>query len=159
MNIKPKQSLLQSLLSAIYQYDFSLPEEQGGFIMIRKDEYKFVPVKNKNTGTIVAHGLYIPEHMPFEDDGWEIYASYHTHPEGMRAMPSGKDIAALFTSFPINYIFAPDMELNRFEYKTYVQYQEKQWHCTNVMTFNGFNTERHAITYRKSWSECETNES
>jgi proteasome lid subunit RPN8/RPN11 len=117
-----------------------LNEEQGGFILKRtgKDEYVFVPVTNSISGTPGAVALYIADTTEFNnkvllktEDGWEVYASYHTHPIGMRAMPSSIDISMLFTSFPINFIYAPEKELNRFDYADYVQYG-KRWACSNI---------------------------
>src|ERR1035437_9417983 len=119
MNTKQKNSLHQTLLNAILSYDDSLNEEQGGFIIKKsnEDNYKFIPVKNENTGTPIALALYIAEPVEFGQkvlltmlDDWEVYASYHTHPKGMRAMPSHTDLTKLFTSFPINYIYAPEKE-------------------------------------------------
>lgn len=149
MKMPLKPSLHQCLLQAILQYDDSLLEEQGGFILRKAntDEYKFVPVTNQNTGTPIAVGLYIADAAEFNervalptlDDDWEVYASYHTHPIGMRAFPSHTDLTKLFTSFPRNYIYAPGKELNKFTYKNCTDMEpcEDSWFYENVMTFNG----------------------
>ena len=144
MTQKPKQSLNQCLLRAILHYDDSLVEEQGGFILKEKGlaNYKFIPVKNANTGAAEALCLYIADRQQFNnevllltiDGEWEIYASYHTHPEGCRAMPSNTDLTKLFEGFPTNYIYSPNKELNRFDYQAVTD----GWVATSVITFYGF---------------------
>lgn len=162
-----KNSLHQCLLQAILHYDDSLIEEQGGFILRKSnsDEYKFIPIRNQNTGTPIAVGLYIADTAEFNekvalptlDDEWEVYASYHTHPVGMRALPSHTDLTKLFTSFPRNYIYAPGKELNKFTYRNLggALLDGDLWHFENVMTFNGFNPDREARRNKPSWLECE----
>lgn len=129
-----------------------MPEEQGGFILkeVSKENYEFVPVKNKITGTTQAVGLYVAEDSEFYDkvmmrtmdDKWSIFASYHTHPLGMRAMPSGIDLNMLFTNFPINFIYAPGKELNRFDYNpdynSEHEYKGDKWLYSSILKFDGF---------------------
>ena len=144
--MKKELSLTHCLLSAILQYDYKLEEEQGGFIIKHPDFhiFEFIPVKNKNTGTVIACGLYSADQSEYADkvlgrtldDGWSVYASYHTHPKGgfVRAMPSSIDITKLFAGFPTNFIYAPDKELNRFDYQSVTD----GWVCTNMLTFHGY---------------------
>ena len=143
MKARSKNSLLRSLLNAILSYDETNPEEQGGFILKKNnsEDFEFVPVKNFNTGDNIALGLYTADQTEFNnkvalrtiDDDWEIYASFHTHPRGMRALPSSIDIRYLFKNFPVNYIYAHGKELNCFELK------DGLWQISNRMTFNAFN--------------------
>ena len=135
-------------MSAISLYNDSLEEEQGGFILKYKDDdnFEFIPVTNKLTGTNGARGLYIAEDQEFYnkvafrtvDDNCEIYASYHTHPKGMRALPSSIDLTQLFLNFPINYIYAPEKELNQFKFNPNAGEDEFDWTKTNVANFYGF---------------------
>ena len=150
MKKKSLASLNLCLLHAISKYDDDLLEEQGGFILkeVGVDNYEFVPVTNALTGTHAAKGLYIAETSEFNnkvaartfDDTWTVFASYHTHPLGMRALPSNTDVSKLFTNFPVNFIYAPDRELNRFDYNpNYVKDgSDSKWIFTNVSNFNGF---------------------
>jgi len=143
-----KQSLHQSLLHAILYYNDELNEEQGGFIVkIRnKEEYRFIPIRNSNTGTPTALVLYTADvaefnekiAMPMLDGEWSVYASFHTHPKGMRALPSSRDLTELFTSFATNYIYAPGKELNMFDYNAKPEFGCYNWNTSNIMTFNGF---------------------
>ena len=145
MKKKPIQSLNHCLLSAILHYNNELDEEQGGFIIKEagEDNYEFIPITNQISGTPTAIGLYIAEPGEFNskvlvrtlDDIWSVFASYHTHPKGMRAIPSSIDINNLFTSFPVNFIYAPDKELNRYDFIS----GNVGWKFTNKMTFDGFN--------------------
>ena len=147
-----KKSLHQSLLQAILYYDDTLNEEQGGFIIkaSKVEKYEFIPIRNANTGTPKALILYTADVDEFNekiglgvlDNLYSVFASFHTHPKGMRALPSHTDFNELFTSFPINYIYAPDKELNRFDYKgKSIEYPGNiLWTKTNIMTFNGFNS-------------------
>ena len=59
----------------------------------------------------------------------------------MRAIPSQIDLTQLFTSFPVNFIFAYGMELNRYDYDPEAQLfmLGNDWRYTNVITFNGYN--------------------
>jgi proteasome lid subunit RPN8/RPN11 len=148
MKKKSKKTLHRCLLSAISYYNPDLHEEQGGFILKvpKQDHYEFVPITNKLTGTSGAAGLYIAEQAEFDekvqlrsfDEDLDIFASFHTHPIGMRAMPSSIDINMLFTSFPINFIYAHNKELNRFDFNPQAKPGEFKWRYTNVMLFNGF---------------------
>ena len=153
MSETSKHSLRQSLLRAISLYDEVLNEEQGGFIVKKPgvEHYEFIPIRNQNTGTSEARALYIAEPSEFNDkisepildDVWEMHASYHTHPLGSRAMPSHRDLTELFTSFPINYIYAPGKELNKFTYilpkNSPNPLRLPEWSYENIMTFSGFN--------------------
>ena len=115
-------SLLQSLSTAILSCDCKNSfEEEGGFILHKadSDEYKFVKITNRNTGSPVAKALYTAEKQEYGDKvlvevlkhGWTEFASFHTHPPGFGPFPSEIDLQQLFTGFPINYIYSPDMNL------------------------------------------------
>jgi hypothetical protein len=90
------------------------PEERGGFILKKGNDFKFIPVMNIHTGTSISHGLYRPEPNEFGEkvlgpilyDGWKLYASFHTHPNGYSPIPSGIDVQQLFLGHQINYIYA-----------------------------------------------------
>ena len=120
--MKLSKLLRLSLQTALSQYDPGLDEEQGGFILVDGAQYEFVGVKNANTGTTIAHGLYTADKKEFAEkvlskvmEGWSVYASFHTHPKGFPARPSQMDINQLFTGHPINFIYAPlSDELNMF---------------------------------------------
>jgi len=127
MKTKLNKSLLKSLRDAKSSCNLSLNEEQGGFILkaLDTEEYKYIPVRNQNTGTLKARGLYIADRLEFGKnvlgetiaDDWDLFASFHTHPWGCPAMPSSMDLAELFTSFPVNFIYAPESDtLNMFTY-------------------------------------------
>ena len=91
-----------------------------------KDVYQYIPIRNQNTGTRLARGLYTADKaevaakvmgMVFAGTH-EVYASFHTHPIGFPAMPSMEDLTKLFTGHPINYIYAPQEDvLNMFIYQ------------------------------------------
>jgi proteasome lid subunit RPN8/RPN11 len=144
-----------------------LAEEQGGFILKEagKENYEFVPVKNKITGTTQAVGLYVADDDEFNnnvflrtiDDGWSIFASYHTHPLGMRAMPSSIDVNMLFTSFPINFIYAPSKELNRFDYNPnhVKEDNHSKWLYSSVLKFHGFAPDQGRTYMSSAWIESE----
>jgi len=98
-------------------------EEEGGLVLIRKDEYKFVPVENIYKGTPTAVGLYETEQSDFTDkvfpllkECWKFYASFHTHPS-FSPTPSNLDLTVLFQGFKHNYIYAP--RLTEFSYTTW----------------------------------------
>jgi proteasome lid subunit RPN8/RPN11 len=142
-------------------YNVELLEEQGGFILraTKEDNFKFVPVKNSITGTKQAVALYVADIDEYnnnvalltENDEWEIYASYHTHPLGMRAMPSHTDITKLFTSFPVNYIYAHGKELNRFDYVAVKDAPNTlslpEWAYSNIISFNNFNSTKRISSF------------
>lgn len=143
-------------------HDPGLNEEQGGFILKRPNtqEYQFIPITNQNTGTATAVSLYTADTkefndfvaLPAVDEGFEIFASFHSHPNGMRAIPSQIDLTQLFTSFPVNFIFAYGMELNRYDYdsKAHLFMLGDEWRYTNVITFNGYNPSRKAAKWFES---------
>lgn len=119
-------SLNQALLSAvdICEAD-ALREEVGGFLLHQQKTQtcKFVRVSNIHAGTGRAGGLYEAEREAFGRDvlaltlvdGWRVVASFHTHPTGCAARPSGTDLAFLFKGFRNNIIWSPSLgELNLF---------------------------------------------
>jgi proteasome lid subunit RPN8/RPN11 len=89
-------------------------EEEGGVILkkIGGDAYTFVKVKNLHEGTPTAYGLYVvePENfgemvIPALKKRWELYASFHTHPQ-FSSTPSSLDYEKLFQGFKYNYIYS-----------------------------------------------------
>jgi hypothetical protein len=96
-------------------------EEEGGVILInhKKKEYCFVKVRNLHEGTPTAYGLYVadPEEfggrvIPMLSKGWELYASFHTHPQ-FPCTPSQLDYNKLFQGFKYNYIYSSrDLEFS-----------------------------------------------
>lgn len=87
-------------------------EEEGGIILKRKDEYQFVKVINLHRGTHTAYGLYVAEPagfgsevVPLLSKGWQMYASFHTHPQ-FSCTPSQLDHDKLFQGFKYNYIYS-----------------------------------------------------
>ncbi len=98
-------------------------EERGGIILKRGESYLFIGLLNKNRGTPLAQVLWTAEHteftqkvypLLFDKNPWEMYASFHTHPQ-FPAIPSSIDTGELFTGFPINYIYSTtENELNKF---------------------------------------------
>ncbi len=101
-------------------------EEKGGFILKERegDQFMFIQVQNSNTGKPVAKGLYTANKSEYGVNvlkhvlwgGWEIYASFHTHPNGYSVKPSSIDLNQLFTGHKINYIYATKQkELVKYE--------------------------------------------
>jgi hypothetical protein len=88
-------------------------EEEGGIVLTRKgQDFIFVKVKNLHEGEPTAYGLYVadPEEfgqkvIPMIGAGWEMYASFHTHPQ-FSPLPSQLDYDKLFQGFKYNYIFS-----------------------------------------------------
>jgi len=93
-------------------------EEEGGIILTASDsrqgkqEFKFVKVLNSNRGTPVAVGLYVTDEQdfgkavfPLLTGGWNMYASFHTHPT-FSATPSSLDRENLFRGFKYNFIYS-----------------------------------------------------
>lgn len=144
MSKNSKNSLRHALQHAISLYNPDLNEEQGGFILKKSEEYFYVPVKNENTGKPMALALYTADKEEFNQkvvfkslqDDFEIFASFHTHPKGMRALPSGVDLRFLFTNFPINFIYSHNLELNRFDFDKDGKDTRAKWKMENVFTFN-----------------------
>jgi len=121
MKEESKNSLNQCLLQLVSACDLKCGEEQGAFIIQREGvaEYEAYWVTNINSGTPRASGLYTANRDEYGEKilkkvltgDWFEYASFHTHPRGFGSYPSIMDLRQLFTGFPINYIYAPDMEL------------------------------------------------
>jgi hypothetical protein len=107
-----------ALLNAIDLCDNEL-EEEGGVILTSSratpghELFKFVKVQNRRAGTPEARGLYVAdpvsfgaEVFPLLSGGWNLYASFHTHPT-FSSTPSDLDRRALFVGFKYNYIYSP----------------------------------------------------
>ena len=92
-------------------------EEEGGVILVKGAEYEFIKIRNLYAGSKVAIGLYETEAnelktlvIPRIADGWQMYASFHTHP-ACGPHPSQLDLGKLFQGFKYNYIFASQSKL------------------------------------------------
>ena len=126
-----------------------------------KENYKFIKVTNAMTGMSPARSLFVAETKEFgeilaiTDKEWDIFASYHTHPSGMQAFPSSIDINKLFSSFPINFIYAPGIALNRFDYqKANKKYPKACWKLTEILDKEFFEDKSICKTHNK-WVESE----
>lgn len=111
MDIKNKH-LLTAVLTAGDQCQHAV-EEEGGIILAKDNGYVFAKVKNIHAGTSEAVGLYETDQHELKDKvldevakGWQIYASFHTHPSFSPA-PSSLDMHSLFQGFKYNIIFSP----------------------------------------------------
>jgi proteasome lid subunit RPN8/RPN11 len=132
MNVLSKLALAQCLAEAVQKCTFNDSEEHGGFIIRNESEdlFEFHLVKNLNEGQPRARVLYtadIVEHYEKirkktepRNAKWVEYATFHTHPPGCGPFPSRMDYDELFTSSPINYIYAPhtiiDCKLMKYTY-------------------------------------------
>ncbi len=120
MNKKLKSSLNQALLHAKLSCNPALRQEEGGFILLnlKFKKFEFIKIQNANTGPIAA-GLYTADRAEYGEKvltkvltgNYEEYASFHSHPPGYGPYPSRIDLEQLFTGFPVNYIYAPDLEV------------------------------------------------
>ena len=103
----------------------NIKEEEGGIILERDGDYKFIRIKNKYEGTSKAYGLYETDKEQLQEllkkhvmeEGWKLYASFHTHPT-FSPSPSSLDVSALFGSFKYNYIYATEKRI--FSYSQWV---------------------------------------
>lgn len=89
-------------------------EEQGGFMLEKDHTYHFIQIKNAFKGLLKAKVLYQADTeefgkkvIPLLIDGWNMHASFHTHPNGLSANPSRIDLQQLFLGHQTNYIYAP----------------------------------------------------
>ena len=64
-------------------------------------------------GTATAISLYEADALEFSEkaiskmkDGWQLYASFHTHPT-FEARPSSLDVSTVFQGFKYNFIYSP----------------------------------------------------
>ena len=110
-NNKKHKLFAKTVLDAAEQCSKS-SEEEGGIILSRDDEYKFVKVKNIHTGTEKAYGLYetdkkdlLQQVFSQFDSGWFMCASFHTHPT-FGPTPSTIDVKNLFEGFRYNVIYS-----------------------------------------------------
>lgn len=110
----PQDSTLShALLEAVKECNHTL-EEEGGIILNKENDYLFVKIKSIFSGTPTAIGLYETDKselgkkvlMRMSSEGWQMYASFHTHPS-FSAEPSNTDMTYLFRGFKHNYIYAP----------------------------------------------------
>ena len=102
-----------ALLSAVNLCNNPDQEEEGGVILQKGDEFRFIKLTNTNTGKPLAPVLwtadrneYATQVLPLFKDGWTQSASFHTHPCFL-PLPSGIDLFQLFPGFPLNFIYAP----------------------------------------------------
>jgi len=123
----PVVQLDGSLREAIQQAIAQCPgenEEEGGFIVQNGEKYEFHHLVNQHTGTPVGVALYEPDQQQYGDRvigsysrGFINFGSFHTHPTGCRALPSGTDLTRLFNGQPNNFIWSPSLkELNWFAF-------------------------------------------
>lgn len=99
-------------------------EEEGGFLVRRGPEFRFFHLVNRHTGQPHAVALYEPDPGSYGEkvigsygEGFSNYGSFHTHPNGCRALPSLTDFNRLFNGQPNNFIWSPSLvELNWFEF-------------------------------------------
>lgn len=88
-------------------------EEQGGVIIEKAGEFKFIKLKNDYEGTSTAVSLYEANRTEMADlvlpsilkGGWRLYASFHTHPR-FSATPSSIDYKNIFEGFKYNIIYS-----------------------------------------------------
>jgi len=88
-------------------------EEEGGIILEKNNEFKFIKVINEHKGTPTAIGLYAANQKEIAalvlpnviKDQWKFYASFHTHPR-FSATPSMIDHKYLFEGFRYNIIYS-----------------------------------------------------
>lgn len=111
------------MLAAIEECQDTL-EEEGGVIINKLDDYEFVKLKNRYTGTYKACGLYHADDDELRDkvfsrikDGWRFHSSFHTHPQ-FPATPSSLDTGTLFDGFKYNIIYS--IEKKAFSYSEWV---------------------------------------
>ena len=110
-------TLRETIQSAVLQTSDTVnDEEKGGIILCKDAEYSFALLANDNTGTDLAKVLwsanrkeYGSKVIPMIKDGWEQYASFHTHPK-FKPIPSSIDMEKLFEGFPRNYIYSPEFK-------------------------------------------------
>lgn len=112
-----KLTLIESLKLAIKTCydDRDDYEEAGGVILVKKDKYEFISLRNTNTGTPIAPSLWTADRMEyskqvypklFDKKGkWIQHGSFHTHPR-FSAQCSGEDLDKVFKAYPVNYIFS-----------------------------------------------------
>ena len=105
-------SLQDCLKDAINSISTQL-EEEGGVILKKDIEFKFVKIRNINTGSSKAYGLYEVDRseygakiIPLFNTGWVNYATFHTHPQYCHPYPSITDLTRLFKSAPVNFIYS-----------------------------------------------------
>jgi hypothetical protein len=114
---KINRDLARAISTAVVECGDS-KEEEGGIILsfihpeFGTRQFKFIKVINDRRGTLSARGLYVanPEDFgkhvfPLISEGWNMYASFHTHPT-FSATPSSLDEDKLFRGFKYNFIFS-----------------------------------------------------
>jgi proteasome lid subunit RPN8/RPN11 len=99
-------------------------EEEGGVILAKAGEYRFIKIKNTHRNTATAISLYEADRVELGKcmfdmlkNGWEIFSSFHTHPQ-FPPYPSGVDLNVLFQGFKHNVIYAP-LYQEAFSYSTW----------------------------------------
>jgi proteasome lid subunit RPN8/RPN11 len=99
-------------------------EEEGGVILSRGDEYRFVKITNTHKNTPTAVALYEADKQELGKcmfdlykEGWLLFSSFHTHPQ-FAPFPSNLDLNTLFQGFQHNVIYAP-LYQEAFSYSTW----------------------------------------
>lgn len=98
-------------------------EEEGGVILKKNGEYRFIKLANTLKGTQTAIALYKVDPIeygklviPLFGEGWRLYASAHIHPS-FSTQYSGIDYHNLFQGFKINFIYSHRFnELSEYEW-------------------------------------------
>lgn len=117
--------LVRVLQDAIRQCSGIRYEEDGGVLVESPDgKVSFVHLANSLSGQARAGVLYMPSPEEYGrrvvsrfGEGLLTVASFHTHPNGMPALPSGIDLRYLFRGFPQNYIWSPEKrDLRRYAF-------------------------------------------
>lgn len=104
-------TLINALKLAVKTCCETIDEEEGGIIMVRDNDYKFVRLENNLKGTPIAKSLisfeteYGTKIIPMFKERWRCYASFHTHPR-FPCYASSIDYDNLFNGFRHNYIYS-----------------------------------------------------
>lgn len=88
-------------------------EEDGGVILIRNGDYKWVKLKNSISGesrakvlyVIDKYGEYVDKVISQFQHGWRLFASFHVHPQ-FTSQCSHIDETMLFRDFNKNIIYS-----------------------------------------------------
>lgn len=106
------ERFLQIVDQAAEQCVTNNSEEEGGIILYKAEDFKFIKIENKHKGTSISHTLYEvnPEEFgtvvaQYVCDGWQLFSSFHTHP-AFPPTPSSTDLNYLFPGYKYNVIYS-----------------------------------------------------